>query len=270
MELKMMDTLQVGCEDGILRVILNRPDQRNAMNLRMFDELRSVFEETAGDRSVRVVCISGAGGNFCSGGDLTPDDAPAEGGSLRARTLSVLRDRVAPMAEALHAVPQPTLAIVEGKAAGAGSNLAFGCDLVLASDDARFSQIFVRRALSLDCGGSWLLPRIVGLRKAKELAFFGNWIDAHEALALGLVNRVVSAEVLASLAQEWCEGLAVKAPGAVMAIKRSLDQSFEQSFSQALEQETMNQADCTSSPEFTEAMSAFIEGREPDFGGTRS
>ena len=109
------------------------------MNLQMFDELREVFEGVAGDRGVRVVSLSGAGGNFCSGGDLTPDDAPREDIPLRERTLGVLRDRVAPMAKALHAVPQATLAVVEGKAAGAGANLAFGCDLVLAAGSARVS-----------------------------------------------------------------------------------------------------------------------------------
>jgi 2-(1,2-epoxy-1,2-dihydrophenyl)acetyl-CoA isomerase len=237
------------------------------MNLQMFDELREVFEGVAGDRSVRVVSLSGAEGNFCSGGDLTPDDAPREDIPLRDRTLGVLRDRVAPMAKALHAVPQPTLAVVEGKAAGAGANLAFGCDLVLAAGSARFSQIFVRRALSLDCGGSWLLPRRVGLHKAKELALFGDWIEASEALALGLVNRVVPTDELGALARDWCERLASRAPGAMAAIKRSLNESSELSFSEALERETLAQVERTSSGEFAEAMAAFIERREPEFSG---
>ena len=270
MEPRPMKTLRVTREEAVLRVVLNRPDQRNAMNLQMFDELREVFEGVAGDRGVRVVSLSGAGGNFCSGGDLTPDDAPRDDIPLRERTLGVLRDRVAPMAKALHAVPQPTLAVVEGKAAGAGANLAFGCDLVLAAGSARFSQIFVRRALSLDCGGSWLLPRRVGLHKAKELALFGDWVDASEALTLGLVNRVVPTAELGALARDWCERLASRAPGAIAAIKRSLDESSELSFSEALERETLAQVERTSSAEFAEAMAAFLERREPEFSGEES
>lgn len=251
---------------GVLHVTLDRPERRNAINLGMFDELRSAFEEAKGDPRIRVVVLRGAEGNFCSGGDLAPDDAPGDESPIEERTRRILEERVTPMANALHALPQPTIAAVEGIAAGAGANLAFGCDFVLAGEGARFCEIFVRRALSLDCGGSWLLPRLVGLRKAKELAMLGDWIEAAEALNLGLVNRVVPASELTAEVDAWCERLASHSPGALARIKRALDESFECAFASTVDQEAQDQAACTTSPDFAEAIAAFLEKRPARFG----
>lgn len=250
---------------GVLTVTLDRPARRNAINLGMFDELRSAFEEVALDSSVRVVVLRGAGGNFCSGGDLAPEDAPVDDKPLAERTLEVLLERCAPMARALHRLPQPVIAAVEGVAAGAGANLAFGCDFVLAAEGARFSEIFVRRALSLDCGGSWLLPRLVGLRRAKELAFFGDWVEAQQALELGLVNRVVAPAEFPAVVADWAQRLAGRSPLALAEIKRSLDRSFATEYEDALVGEATAQAKLTASADFAEAMSAFLEKREPVF-----
>ncbi len=263
---KPMQSLALEENAGVLHVILDRPDRRNAINLAMFDELRAVFEEVGTNPRVRVVVLRGSGGNFCSGGDLAPDDAPGDNSPIEERTRRILEERVAPMAKALHALPQPTIAVVEGVAAGAGANLALGCDFVLAAEGARFCEIFVRRALSLDCGGSWLLPRLVGLRKAKELAMLGDWIEAAEAADLGLINRVVAAPELAAEVDTWCERLVCHSPGALARIKRALDESFEFDFSSIVDGEAEDQAACTTSPDFAEAIAAFLEKRPARFG----
>lgn len=177
--------------DGhVATVTLAAADTKNAIPDAGWDELRAAFVTLAALRDVRAVIVRGAGSAFCSGADLR--DAAGDGGGGPARKLERLR-RLRDAALALHQLPQPTIAAVDGVAAGAGFNLALGCDIVVASDRARFTQIFVRRGLSLDFGGAWLLPRILGPHKAKELAFLGDVISAEQAHELGLVNHVVPA-----------------------------------------------------------------------------
>jgi 2-(1,2-epoxy-1,2-dihydrophenyl)acetyl-CoA isomerase len=146
-------------------------------------------------------------------------------------------------------------------------NFALGCDLVLASDRSRFSEIFARRGLSLDGGGSWILPRLVGLHKAKELALFGEVIPAAEALRLGIVNRVVPVEALDPLVADWAGRLAAGPPIALAMTKRMLNRSFEQSFEQALDDEARSQTINFSTRDTAEAIGAFLAKREPRFEG---
>jgi 2-(1,2-epoxy-1,2-dihydrophenyl)acetyl-CoA isomerase len=211
--------------------------------------------------------LRGAGGNFSSGADLTGGEGTAPSGSLAVKTLSIVRDEVGQAILALHRLPKPTIAMLEGVTAGAGANLALACDLVYAAEDARLCQIFVRRALSLDCGGSWTLPRLVGLRKAKELAFFGDWVGAREASEMGLLTGCFAAESLEREVRERAERLANLPPLALALIKQSLDASFGLSFAQALDQEAEGQALCTSSEDFMEGVRAFLEGRQARFKG---
>ena len=159
-----METLLVDRTDGIVTITMNRPQLKNAMSPAMFDELRTIFREISNDPDRdRVVVLTGAGGEFCSGADLS------NVGEITKHHLAWMR-QVGEACAALHDLPQPVIAKVVGVAAGAGCNLALGCDLVVASDDARFSEIFAKRGLSIDFGGSYVLPRLVGLHKAKELA----------------------------------------------------------------------------------------------------
>jgi 2-(1,2-epoxy-1,2-dihydrophenyl)acetyl-CoA isomerase len=257
--------------DGVVTATLNRPEKKNAITLPMFDALHRLLEAVAADREARVLVLRGAGGNFSSGADLTGGEAAGgldeTGGSLAAYTAALVRERVGRSALALHRLAKPTIAAVEGVAAGAGANLALGCDLVYAAEDARFSQIFVRRALSLDCGGSWLLPRLVGLRKAKELAFFGDWVSAPEARECGLVAQTCPAPELEGLLRERALRLARQAPLALSLIKQSLDSSFGLSFAEALDQEALGQATCAASDDFAEGLRAFFERRDPRFTG---
>ena len=159
-----------------MTVTMNRPERKNAANGTMWRELLAVFDDVAADRDARAMVLTGAGGAFCSGADLSdPSDVagrpgrPPPGPDAGARPM---------WPSALHRIPKPTIAKVGGVAAGAGMSMALGCDLVVASESARFSQIFAKRGLSVDFGASWLLPRLIGLHRAKELAFFADILSA--------------------------------------------------------------------------------------------
>ena len=247
-------------DDGVVTVTMNRPEKKNAANDTMWDELLEVFTSVGLDDSARVLVLTGAGGAFCSGQDLTSV------GSITRNGLSRMR-WIGSVALALHRLPKPTIAAVGGVAAGAGCNMAFGCDLIVASDDARFSEIFSRRGLSLDFGGSWLLPRLIGLHRAKELAFFADVISAKEAEAFGLVNRVVPAGELSAFVADWAARLAAGPPLALSLTKTMLNNSFAVSMDQALEDEARSQNVNFASADFTEALNAFLEKRPPKFEG---
>jgi 2-(1,2-epoxy-1,2-dihydrophenyl)acetyl-CoA isomerase len=167
----------------------------------------------------------------------------------------------------LHRLPKPTIAKVDGVAAGAGMSMALGCDLIVASDSARFSQIFARRGLSVDFGASWLLPRLIGLHRAKELAFFADIIDAHQAAEFGLVNHVVPAEELDAFVDDWATRLAAGPPLALSMTKTLLNNSLNLSMDQALEEESRSQAVNFGSEDTLEALAAFTQKRDPTFKG---
>jgi enoyl-CoA hydratase/carnithine racemase len=255
-----VDILLTERSGGVLTLTLNRPERKNAVNSDLWRALLSVFSETEHDESVRTVIVTGAGGDFCAGADLGDPEAAATHQYVRMR---LIHD----VALALHRLPQPTIAKVDGVAVGAGCNLAFGCDLVVASERARFSEIFARRGLSLDFGGSWLLPRRVGLHRAKELAFFGDILAAAEAERMGLVNRVVPVDELDSFVAGWAERLAAGPPLALAASKRLLDSSSPLSLADALEREAIAQSMNIMSEDGKEAIMAFLEKRDPNFTG---
>jgi enoyl-CoA hydratase/carnithine racemase len=195
----------VGEDAGIVTVTLNRPKVKNAISQQMWRDLLVVLTTVSTTQTDRVMVLTGANNEFCSGADLSGSDR-AERNHYYA-----MRD-VTTVAMALQRVPQPVIAKVPGVAVGAGANLAFGCDLIVASDHARFSEIFARRGLSIDCGGSWLLPRLVGMHKAKELALFADILSAAEAAEFGLVNRVVPAAELDGFVTGWARRLAAGPP----------------------------------------------------------
>jgi 2-(1,2-epoxy-1,2-dihydrophenyl)acetyl-CoA isomerase len=257
-----MDELRIEREAGIVTVTLDRPGRKNALDVPLWRELARVLGEVEARAADRVLILTGAGGVFCAGGDLSRGE-PDAGPTHSAAGLATVRSSVQAVALALHRLSKPTLAAVDGVAAGAGANLALGCDLVLASERARFGQVFVDRALPLDCAGSWLLPRLIGLQKAKELAFFGDWIGAEEARALGLVNRVVAHEELPALARAWAQRLAEKSPAALALIKQGLNRSFETAHAQALDDEAAALTWCSRTPEAALALERFFARRRP-------
>jgi 2-(1,2-epoxy-1,2-dihydrophenyl)acetyl-CoA isomerase len=219
------------------------------------------------------VILTGKGGEFCSGADLSGggpaagssggDGAsrPPAGGGLNGMRL------VGDTCLALHRIPKPTIAKVEGVAVGAGANMAFACDLVVASEDARFSEIFARRGLSVDFGGSWLLPRLVGPHKAKELVYFAEIFSAKEALEMGLINRVVAPTELDAFVADWARRLAAGPPIALAQSKRMLNNSMSITLDVALEDESTAQTVNFSTADTMEAMMAFLEKRTPNFQG---
>jgi enoyl-CoA hydratase/carnithine racemase len=258
-----METIEVERDGaGIVTITLNRPEKKNAINTVMWDELLVTFREIEGADADRVVVITGAGGAFCSGADLSGADPEAE-----PRHQWHQMRHVGSVALALQRLPQPVIAKVGGVAAGAGCNLALGCDLIVASDEARFSEIFARRGLSIDFGGSWVLPRLIGLHRAKELALFADIISAKEAEAMGLVNRVVPAGDLDAFVASWASRLAAGPPIALAQTKRLLNNSFEVSLEQALEDEGWAQSVNFGTADTAEAMQAFLQKREPKFRG---
>lgn len=257
-----METIEVTRHEGVVTIMLNRPEKKNAATQQMWDELLSTFREISSQADDRVVVVTGAGGEFCSGADLWA--APSEGPPRH--QLSAMR-HISDVALALHRLPQPTIAKVRGVAVGAGCNLAFGCDLVVASDTARFSEIFSRRGLSLDFGGSWVLPRRVGLHVAKELAFFGDIVNAAEAKAFGLVNRVVADAELDAFVAEWAARLVASPPVALAQTKRMLNNAMNVTMEEALDDEGAAQTVNFGTRDTPEAIAAFMEKREPQFLG---
>ncbi|MFN8035706.1 MAG: enoyl-CoA hydratase-related protein [Acidimicrobiia bacterium] len=260
-----MQTLIVERDAGVVTVTLNRPEKKNAASKLMWEELLATFDEVATNRDDRVLLLTGAGDAFCAGQDLT-DPGIREWMTGVAGSVAYVR-RIGEVALALHQLPKPTVAAVNGVAAGAGANLALGCDLIVAAERARFSQIFVRRGLTVDFGGTWLLPRLVGLHKAKELAFLGDIVSAQEAADIGLVNRVVPDDALTAAVSELAARLAAGPPLVLGVVKRALNDSFALSMAQAVEQEAVAQSVMLASKDTAEAMAAFSERREPVFRG---
>jgi len=259
-----LKTLIVERTGGVVTVTMNRPERKNAANGTMWRELLGVFEDVAGDRGARAMVLTGAGGAFCSGADLSdPSDVAGRPGDPNLVQMRALAD----VALRLHRLPKPTIAKVGGVAAGAGMSMALGCDLVVASESARFSQIFAKRGLSVDFGASWLLPRLIGLHKAKELAYFADILSASEAEAFGLVNRVVPDDDLDRFVDDWARRLAEGPTLALSMTKTMLNNSLAVSMEQALEDEARAQSVNFVTRDTREALNAFAERRPPAFEG---
>ena len=257
-----METLQVERDGGIVTVTLNKPQKKNAVDPTQWTEMARIWDDIARNpRRDRAVVVTGAGGDFCSGADLWLDP-----GEEPPHQLTAMRN-VSAAIQGLHDLPQPTIAKVPGVAAGAGCSLALACDLIVAGDKARFAEIFPKRGLALDGGSSWLLPRLIGLHKAKELAFFGDIISAAEAEAFGLVNRVVPDDELDAFVQGWADRLASGPPIALSLSKRMLNDASTRTLQQALEAEAMSQSVTLQTQDTRDAFAAFVEKRDPDFQG---
>jgi 2-(1,2-epoxy-1,2-dihydrophenyl)acetyl-CoA isomerase len=254
-----VETLIVERADGVVNVTMNRPEKKNALDHTMFRELLEVFLEVNESDEDRVLVLTGSGGNFSAGADL------GSGGPDR-HMLANMRF-YGGVGLALHQVSKPTIAKIRGVAIGAGLNLGLGCDLIAASEDARFSEIFARRGLSLDVGGSWLLPRLVGMHRAKELALLADIIPAQEAERIGLVNRVVPDAELDGVVDDWAKRLAAGPPIALAQSKRLLNNAFSYGLAEAMDAEGMAQSVNVASEDTREAMIAFFKKRDPVFKG---
>jgi 2-(1,2-epoxy-1,2-dihydrophenyl)acetyl-CoA isomerase len=253
-------------KDGIATLTLNRPERLNALGGTLRDDLHDAITRSAADPDVRVMIVTGAGKGFCAGGDVKAMNEAKE--SQRERPLL---EKIAPGRDrtllAMRDAPQPIIAAVNGAAAGAGMNLALGCDIRLASTAAKFSQAFVKRGLHPDWGGTYFLPRIVGMAKACELIFTGAVIDAAEALRLGIVSQVLPPEELLPAAQTLARAIAAGPPIAIRLAKRGLYRNAESDLRTALEYETFAQNTCFETEDAREGIRAFVEKRAPVFRG---
>jgi 2-(1,2-epoxy-1,2-dihydrophenyl)acetyl-CoA isomerase len=248
---------------GNVRILtMDQPDRKNAIPSHGWAELNTAFDDFE-TSDQRVLVITGANGDFSAGADLDTDLAIGAGVADRQRRMKT----IAQTALKLHRLTKPTIAAVDGVAVGAGLNLAIGCDVVLASSRARFSEIFVRRGLTLDFGGSWLLPRVVGMQRAKELALSGRIVEAHEARDIGLCLELTTPDGLMPRALEMAAGFAAQAPIAQMLAKQGLNHAWDQSLAQALDLEGQSQAICFTTTDVAEGIGAFLEKRAPEFEG---
>lgn len=258
-----MDELQVDEADGVATITLNRPERKNAVTQIMWSELRVLFRELGYRDDIRAVVLTGAGDAFCSGADV---GGMADREGERVHSLQSMRN-VGETCQALFDMPKITIAKVNGVAAGAGLNMALACDLVVASDRARFSEIFAKRGLTVDFGGSFLLPRIVGMQRAKELVLLAEIIDATAAEQMGLVNRVVPHDDLDEFVADWAAKAAASPPRAIAMSKALLNRSFTNTLAEAVDAEGVAQSYNFTTGDTKEAVSAFLERRDPTYTG---
>lgn len=249
--------------DGIRWLTIDRPERKNAIPADGYPMLTAAFSDFD-ESDDRVLVVTGAGGDFCAGADLATEQL-AGGMSIGEahRRMKI----VAGAAMALHRIAKPTIAAVDGVAVGGGMNLALGCDVVIATDRARFSEIFVRRGLTVDFGGTWLLPRVVGLQRAKELTFSGRIVAADEAMRLGIVMDVVPASSLRERVEELAGSFTAGGPIGHMFAKQGLNASFESSLEESLSWEGQSQAIAFGTEDVVEGVTAFREKRDPRWKG---
>ena len=251
--------------DGVATITLNRPERLNALTFEVYRELTDTFAALQTSDDVRVVVITGAGRAFCSGGDV--HDIIGELFQRDMEGLLEFTRMTCELVKNICALQKPVIASLNGTTAGAGACIALASDLRIASESAKIAFLFVKVGLSgADMGAAYLLPRVIGLAKATELLYTGDFISAPEAERIGLYNRVVSDEQLASVTTEFARRLAHGPSFALAKTKEMLNRELHMNFETALESEAQAQAICMQHPDYREAYEAFVAKREPNFG----
>jgi 2-(1,2-epoxy-1,2-dihydrophenyl)acetyl-CoA isomerase len=268
------DLLREVTPDGVAWLTLNRPQAGNALTSEQRERIIALLDEASGDQRVRAVVLTGAGSRyFCTGADLSnlkspaaplPEGAPERPAGSVARAIAGGAQR---LIAAVLDCEKPVIAAVNGTAAGIGCHLAYACDLVLAADSAKFIEVFVRRGLVVDGGGAYLLTRLIGPQRAKELIFFGDDLPAAEAYRMGLVNRVVAAGELRATAADWAGRLAVGPTVAFGLGKGLINRSLDGDRSASLAEEAMAAEINMTTADGQEGVRAFVERRKPVFRG---
>lgn len=251
-------------ESGIATITLNRPERLNALTFEVYRELTDTFASLKDEKGVRAVVITGAGRAFCSGGDV--HDIIGELFSRNMEGLLEFTQMTCELIANIRALPKPVIASLNGTTAGAGACIALASDIRIASDQAKIAFLFVKVGLSgADMGAAYLLPRVVGLAKATELLYTGDFISAAEAEAIGLYNRVVTVDQLAATTHELAERLAAGPAFAIAKTKEMLNREMNMNLGEALECEAQAQAICMQHPDYREAYEAFVTKRTPRF-----
>jgi 2-(1,2-epoxy-1,2-dihydrophenyl)acetyl-CoA isomerase len=258
------DTVLLEVSEHVATVTLNRPEKLNALSGELMDALGPIIERVAEDCEVRCVVVTGAGRGFCAGGDIgsmasgeaVPDESPVA--HLRRRE---------EVSRLLHEMPKPTIAMINGPAAGAGLSIALACDIRIAGESARMGTAFVRVGFSGDYGGTWMLQRLVGTAKARELYFTGDMIDAREAERIGLVNRTVPDDQLAGETRALAERIAKGPPIALARMKQNLNLGLHSDYATLLDAEAEGMIMTGITEDSREALKAFLEKRTPTFHG---
>ena len=254
-----MTLIEHTVHNGAARIVLNRPDKKNAIDTRMWTELGHVLDEIRRNPDVRVLVLSAAGSDFCVGADLSSAEASGDDLAVSHRTQLERMQWINSVVLSLRTLKIPTVARVDGLAVGIGMNLAMCCDFVVASDRARFSEIFIRRALTVDGGGSWLLPRFAGIRQAKRLCMLGEMISADEALRLGLVTSVTDIADLDAAVEQVVGKLITYSRTALAQTKSLLDAAYDSTFEQSLENEARVQSLNVAGEDFKAAVAEFAK-----------
>lgn len=261
------ETMTYEARDGIGTITMNRPERSNAMNAQWFQDFGAVLERANLDPEVRVVIITGAGEAFCTGGDMKEPipDLLAEGERQLRR--SPLSGGLPMFTLQIRGLEKPSIAVVNGAAAGGGLAVALACDVVIASERAKFALGFIDRGLIPDSGTTYLLPRIVGIHRACELVFTGEVLDATRAREYGLCSRVVDHDELMTSARELASVMARKASVALRFSKRALYRGAESDLSTAVDYELFLMHHCAQTADFAEGKESFVEKRDADFRG---
>jgi len=254
-------------KSGYRIITLNRPQRLNSFNGAMHAALRSALDEAERDLSCRALLLTGAGRGFCAGQDLSDRSIAAGQTTDLGQTIGKLYN---PLIRRLRALPFPTVCAVNGTAAGAGANIALACDIVIAARSASFLQAFAKIGLVPDSGGTWVLPRLVGLARSRGLAMLAESISAEKAESWGLIWKVVDDAALQEEAQKVCQQLASGPTNGLIEIRRALDQAETNTLDQQLDLEQQAQARLGVSDDYAEGVRAFMEKRSPRFAARKA
>ena len=261
-------------QNGVCYITLNRPDAGNAMTQFMRDQVAEWVRDASADLFVRVVVITAAGDRaFCTGADLTggrlpPRPKPREAPDTVAGDASrMIRDGWQRLVSSIIDCEKPVIAAVNGTAAGGGMHLALACDLVIMAEEAKFIEVFIRRGIAPDAGGAWILTRLVGIQKAKELFFFGDDVTAAEAYRIGLVNKLVPRSELLAAVEEWAGRLATAPTKAIGVAKWLTNRALDVDRATSFLEEAMGQEIVTNTLDSDEGIASFAERRPPQFKG---
>jgi len=253
--------------EGVLVIILNRPEVMNAFNLKMVSEVSSALDRAEEDRNIKVVVITGTGKVFCAGADLKEIQVFFEGGHVKSREFDAFSQTLNRMLKKIERLNKPVIAAINGYALAGGLELVMVCDLAICSEKARLGDQHANVGLLPASGGTQRLPRIIGIRKAKELLFTGDMITAEEAERLGLVNRVVRHDDLLVAAFEMAEKIVSKSPAATEALKGVIYDGMQVDLTTALERERGAVVRHHGTEDIKEGINSFLEKRKPVFGG---